>query len=73
MPDIEVAVQHWRDAGPLSSESLKLLIDLREANLTDQPGELIWVALVRSLTAEQKSAVLDLPQLVDRDEAFRWF
>ena len=66
MPDIEAAVQRWRDTGPLSAEALKLLVDLREANLTEQPGDLIWVAFVRSLNVEQKSALLDLLQIVDR-------
>jgi hypothetical protein len=71
MPDIEAAVQRWRDAGPLDADSTKLLIDLKDANLTDQPSDLIWAAFVRSLNPEQKSALLDLLQIVDRDEAFR--
>jgi hypothetical protein len=35
MGDGEAAVQRWRDAGPLSAESTKLLIDLMDANLTE--------------------------------------
>lgn len=73
MPDVELAVQRWKDAGPLSGESRRLLIDLREANLTEQPGELIWSAFVRSLTPDQKTTLLDLLQIVDREEASRWF
>ena len=73
MDDIELAVQRWRGTGPLSEESLKLLIDMREANLTEQPTDLIWAAFVRSLTADQQRALTDLLELVDRDDAFRWF
>jgi hypothetical protein len=50
MTDIEAAVQRWRDAGPLSAESTKLLLDWREANITEQSTDLIFAALVRSLT-----------------------
>ena len=32
----EMIEDGWREAGPLSEESTKLLIDLREANLLDQ-------------------------------------
>lgn len=71
--DIEAAQRRWRDSGPLSSESMKLLLDWREASLTQQPDDLIFTAFVRSLTPEQQSALAELMKLVDRDEAFRWF
>jgi hypothetical protein len=71
--DVEAAVQHWRDVGPLYAESTKLLIDLKDANLTDQPEKLIWASFVLTLTDEQKTALLEVLTLVDRDEAFRWF
>jgi hypothetical protein len=71
--DLESALQAWRDAGPLSEEFTKLLIDLREAGMTEQPQDLIWAAFVRSLTKDEQSALMALLQMVDRDEAFRWF
>ena len=73
MTDLDAALEHWRKAGPLSDESTKLLIDLREANLLEQPGNLIWAAFVRSLTEVQKAALLGVLELVDEDEAFRLF
>jgi hypothetical protein len=73
MDDIELAVQHWRDAGPLSAESTKLLIDLKDAAMTKQPEELIWAAFVRTLTEEQKAALMKLMSMVELDEAFRLF
>jgi hypothetical protein len=47
--DIEQVSQRWKDTGPLEGESLKLLLDLREANLTKQPTDLIFTAFVRTL------------------------
>ena len=69
----EMIEDGWREAGPLSEESTKLLIDLREANLPDQPGNLIWAAFVRSLTEVKQTALVGVPELVDEDDAFRLF
>ena len=71
--DIDAAQQRWRESGPLSAESLKLLLDWREANLGEQPNELIFAAFVRSLTPEQRQALAGIMELVDSEEAFRWF
>ena len=57
MTDLEAALARWKAAGPLSPESTKLLVDLREANLLGQPQELIFAVFVRSLTQEQKEAM----------------
>lgn len=57
----------------LSSELLKLLLDWREASLTEQSDDLIFAAFVRSLTLEQQSALAGVIELVEGDEAFRWF
>ena len=71
--DVEAAIERWREAGPLDSESLKLLIDWREASLSEQPTELIFAAFVRSLTPEQQRALTGVMELVDGEDAFRWF
>ena len=73
MTDLDAALLRWREAGPISDESTKLLIDLREANLLDQPGNLIWAAFVRSLTKVQQTALVGVFELVDEDDAFRLF
>ena len=73
MTDLDTALSRWREAGPHTNESTKLLIDLREANLLDQPGDLIWSAFVRSLTEVQQSALVGVLELVDEDDAFRLF
>ncbi|MEQ8857743.1 MAG: hypothetical protein RIC56_03775 [Pseudomonadales bacterium] len=73
MKDLDAAIAAWKEAGPLSEESLRLLIELREAGLTDQPKELLWAAFVRSLTDEQRSAALALVEIADGGEAFRLF
>lgn len=67
----EAALQRRHDAGPLSTESMKLLIDMRELNLLKQPLDLVFAAFVRTLTPQQKSALGDLLDLVKREEAFR--
>ena len=36
MIPLDKALQRWKDAGPLSAESLQRLIDLREAHLMEQ-------------------------------------
>ena len=71
--DLDAAMQRWKDSGPLSPESLKLLLDWREAKMGEQSDELIFAAFVRSLTAEQRGALAGVMELADRDEAFRWF
>ena len=71
--DIEAAQQRWRDAGPLSTESMRFLVDCRELNLLKQPTEFAFAAFVRSLTPEQQSALGDLLELVEGEEAFRLF
>ncbi|MEQ8860132.1 MAG: hypothetical protein RIC56_15930 [Pseudomonadales bacterium] len=71
--DLDIAISRWKEAGPLSEESLRLLIELRKAGLTDQPKELLWAAFVRSLTDEQRSAALAMIDLVNDGEAFRLF
>jgi hypothetical protein len=58
--------------GPLSQESLKLLLDWRETNFTEQSDDLIFAAFVRSLTPEQQSVMAGLMELVNAEEAFRW-
>jgi hypothetical protein len=70
-PDAAAALKRWHDAGPLSAEAMKLLIDMRELNLLKQPTDLVFAAFVRSLTPEQQSALGDLLELVEHDEAFR--
>ena len=73
-PDAEAALKRWHDAGPLSTEATKLLIDMRELNLLEQPTDLAFAAFVRSLTPEQQSALGDLLEVVGQhDEAFRLF
>ena len=69
----EAALKRWHDAGPLSTESIKLLVDMRELNLLKQPTDLAFAAFVRSLTPEQQSAVGELVELLEGDEAFRLF
>ena len=73
MTDLDAALWRWREAGPVSDESTKLLIDLREANLLDQPGNLIWAAFVRSLTESQQAALVGVLELVDEGDASRLF
>ena len=73
-PGAEAALKRWRDAGPLSTESMKLLIDMRELNLLKQPTELAFAAFVSTLTPQQKSALGDLLEVVGQhEEAFRLF
>ncbi len=71
--DLDQLVANWRDAGPVSNESMKLLIDLQEARLTEQPKDLLWAAFVRSLSEDQKAALLELIEAVGRDEIYRMF
>ena len=71
--DLEAAQQRWRDAGPLSTESMRFLIDCRELNLLKRPTEFAFAAFVRSLMPHQKSALGDLLEVVEREEAFRLF
>jgi hypothetical protein len=73
MTELDASLKRWREAGPISEESTKLLIDLREANLLDQPGNLIWAAFVRSLTEAKQAALVGVLELVDEGDAFRLF
>jgi hypothetical protein len=49
------------------------MLDWREAKMGEQSDELIFAALLRSLTPEQQSALAGVMELVECDEAFRWF
>ena len=71
--DLDAALKRWRERGPLDADSTKLLLDWREANLLEQPTELIFTAFVRSLSPEQQIALAGVMEPVERDEAFRWF
>jgi len=46
---------------------MKLLLDVKEANMRQQPDDLIWAAFVRSLTEQQQSALAGVIDLVGRD------
>jgi hypothetical protein len=70
---LDAAITRWKEAGPVSEQSLRLLIGLREAALTDQPQDLLWAAFVRSLSTEQRSAALALMEIVEEGEAFKLF
>ncbi|MEQ8860795.1 MAG: hypothetical protein RIC56_19290 [Pseudomonadales bacterium] len=70
---LDAAIARWKAAGPLSEESMKLLLELREAALTDQPQDFLWSAFVRSLSDEQRKAALALMEVADAGEAFRFF
>ena len=73
-PDAEAALKRWHDAGPLSTESMKLLVDMRELGLLEQPTDLAFAAFVRTLTPQQKNALGDLLEVVGQhEEAFRLF
>ena len=37
--DLEAALKRWRAAGPLSTESMRFLVNCRELNLLKQPTE----------------------------------
>ena len=52
---------------------MRFLVDCRELNLLKQPTEFAFAAFVRSLTPEQQSALGELLELVEQDEAFRLF
>jgi hypothetical protein len=54
MIHLDTAVAQWRNAGPLSEQSLQFLLELREAALPDQPQELLWAQFVRSLSVDQR-------------------
>ena len=71
--DLEAAQQRWRNAGPLSTESMRFLVDCRELNLLKQPTEFAFAAFVRTLTPQQRSALSDLLELVEGEKAFRLF
>jgi hypothetical protein len=73
MKDIDAAVNRWKEANPLTEESTRLLIDLREAGLTDQPQDLLWAAFVRSLTDDRQEAAVALIELANDGEGFRFF
>jgi hypothetical protein len=71
--DLQAAQQRWRNAGPLSTESMRFLVDCRELNLLKQPTEFAFAAFVRTLTPQQRSALSDLLELVEGEKAFRLF
>jgi hypothetical protein len=72
-PNAEAALQRWRDAEPLNTESMKLLIDMRELNLLKHATDLVFAAFVRTLKPQQQGALGDLLELVEGEDAFRLF
>jgi len=64
---LDKALKRWRNAGPLENESMKLLLDVKEASMRQQPDDSIWAAFVRSLTDKQQSALAGVIDLVGRD------